>query len=106
MQNVLDWAISICVWWAVGFALATTPGNAFFGTHHWFLHDVHDPLEYSLFLLKLGFAATSTTIVSGAVAERCKLQAYIIFVVIFTSFTCAAASASLFKFKQSISRIL
>ena len=65
--------MSIAVWWAVGFALAAS-GNPFCGSQHWFLWDIHAPLDYSVFLLKLGFAATSTTIVSGAVAERCKLQ--------------------------------
>lgn len=42
---------------------------------------------YTDFLFQAMFAATSATIVSGAVAERVKLNSFLLFTVIFTAFT-------------------
>ena len=56
--------------------------NPFTGVGYWFV-ETSDPLTmgriYSTFIFQLSFATTATTIVSGAMAERTHLKAYICF---------------------------
>ena len=46
---------------------------------------------YSTFIFQLSFATTATTIVSGAMAERTKLRAYIVFSLLNTIIYCIPA---------------
>ncbi|GJQ76090.1 hypothetical protein Trydic_g1841 [Trypoxylus dichotomus] len=55
---------------------------------------VDDPMKgavYSAFIFQLSFATTSTTIVSGAMAERCNFKAYCIFSLFNTIIYCVPA---------------
>jgi Amt family ammonium transporter len=90
MKNLLDFSVGSIVYWAVGFAVMFGAGNALFGTSGWFLGDSGEtfesiawanvPLEAKYFF-QLVFCATAATIVSGAMAERTKFVAYLVYTV-------------------------
>ena len=84
LLNILDACLGSICWWATGYAFAfgdpeTPTGiNKFIGNTNFFLRDVpNDKLAFWFF--QFTFAATAATIVSGAVAERCKFQAYLLY---------------------------
>ncbi|CBY34995.1 unnamed protein product [Oikopleura dioica] len=97
LKNFLDLLIGIVVYWACGFAFAYgkvklkddhgnytgySNANTFMGHKHFFLMDDF----YGEFFYNFVFAATATTITSGALAERCKMSAYFIYGIILTGF--------------------
>ena len=76
MKNFMDFSVGAVSYWAFGFALAyggTTLGG-FLDYGNFFLEG--DALTY---FFQVVFAATAATIVSGAVAERTKFSAYLLF---------------------------
>lgn len=98
-KNFIVFAIASLTFWATGFALMFGDGSALIGLKGFFLSGADSspltdaygydgvfsslawagvPLE-AKFFFQLVFAATAATIVSGAVAERIKFQAYILF---------------------------
>ncbi|UMM41446.1 hypothetical protein L5515_017707 [Caenorhabditis briggsae] len=79
IKNLLDSCIAIVGYWALGWALAfgDCPNNTiglFVGYSQFFLANFSN---YPKFFFQYVFAATSATIVSGAVAERCEFANYI-----------------------------
>lgn len=52
--------------------------NAFVGTRYFGLHELPNN-QYYLFFFQWSFAATACTIVSGALAERAKFEAYVLY---------------------------
>jgi len=92
---VINLSISFLMFWAVGFSLAFATGNGFVGSGGWFMN-VHNSatefasLSYSItpiqaqFFFQVVFAAVSLAIVFGAMLDRTKFVAYIIFGVVFT----------------------
>ncbi|MEE8167954.1 MAG: ammonium transporter [Candidatus Hydrothermarchaeales archaeon] len=90
MKNIFTIAMGTLVFLSIGFTLAFSKGNALFGgLNHIFLMDVGLDLwpgltipSLTFFLFQAMFAATAATIVSGAVAERIKFSAYVVFSVI------------------------
>jgi len=90
-KNLIVFALATVAYWAFGFSfMYGTAGNGFIGAGGFFLSS-GDPATYGLdpfpagspisvnFLFQVAFAATAATIVSGAVAERIKYDAFIIF---------------------------
>ena len=76
MKNFMDFSVGAVSYWACGFALAyggTTLGG-FLAYGNFFLEG--DAITY---FFQVVFAATAATIVSGAVAERTKFSAYLLF---------------------------
>ena len=84
MKNVLDACFGALVYFSVGFGLAygaAEAANGFYGAGSFFLVGVDD---YATFFFQFVFAATAATIVSGAMAERTKFSAYIVYTVFIT----------------------
>ena len=77
-KNTLDMAISMILWWCVGFGLAG--GGASGQTGRDFFH-IKDENTVS-FVHSYVFAGTTATIVSGGVAERMNFTAYLLFSVV------------------------
>eukprot|EP00965_Chrysotila_dentata_P204264 6182228-Pleurochrysis_carterae.AAC.4 len=103
LKNVLDACIGAFVWWAWGYGLAYGSGpdpNPFIGTADvssetqggqgflsiaWTGSQEH-PVGYDFasWFFSYGFAAASSTVVSGAVAERTQLSSYLVYTVFIT----------------------
>jgi ammonium transporter, Amt family len=88
MKNLLDFCFGALLFWAIGYAIMYSSGDS-----NWFgfepslflLGSANAPTDgagYALsaaWLFQVVFAATAATIVSGAMAERTKLIAYLLY---------------------------
>ena len=80
-KNTVDICVAGMLWYFLGYGFAFGGGSSFIGSEFFALHDV--PLsDYVFWFFQLTFAATAATIVSGAMAERTNLHAYIIYTLI------------------------
>lgn len=97
-KNLIVFAIATVVYWLFGFGFMFGEGNPYIGLNGFFLAGADNspaigdaykgvfpslnwtsiPLE-AKFLFQLVFAGTAATIISGAVAERIKFSAFLIF---------------------------
>ncbi len=79
VKNVTDFALSVAIFWMVGFALMF--GESFrgiFGTSLFFADiSTGQPWLSSFFVFQAMFCGTAVTIVSGAVAERMSFVGYL-----------------------------
>ena len=88
-KNLIVFGVATLAYWAVGYALMYGEGNPFIGLSGFFFNadsaaygnDAYPAAvpEAISFLFQVAFAATAATIVSGAVAERIKFGAFLIF---------------------------
>lgn len=94
MKNLLDFCFGAVLFWAIGYALMYSSGDAnYFGFDRAlaFLNAANAPTESGAYatsaawLFQVVFAATAATIVSGAMAERTKLKSYIIYSCLITA---------------------
>jgi len=80
MKNMLDACVGGLLFWATGYAIAFglsgDESNGFMGNGNFFLSDF---TSYGSWMFQFAFAATAATIVSGAMAERTKFSAYLIY---------------------------
>jgi len=82
MKNLMDFSVGAIAFWAVGFGLMFGTSNGFFGTSDFFFGGaVGDDAawNYAFWMFQVVFAATAATIISGAVAERTKFSAYMVY---------------------------
>jgi len=109
IKNIMDLAAGAFVWWAFGFAFAYGggdysggPANGFIGAQGFFFIKGYDACDeadslclypitpkydsFAGWLFQWAFAATATTIVSGAVAERCSFLGYVLYAIFITGF--------------------
>lgn len=89
-KNLMDFCVGSLAFWAIGFGLmfGTTMGG-WIGTSGFFLSDyVHgeDPWVLAFWMFQVVFCATAATIVSGAMAERTKFVAYLIYSFVISAF--------------------
>ncbi len=86
-KNLLDFVAGSLAFWAVGFAiLMGKDWHGLIGTSGFFLSgDSYDVGTYLSFFWQMVFCATAATIVSGAVAERIKFSAYLIYSVVISA---------------------
>ncbi len=84
MKNLMDFSIGSIAFFAVGFAIMFgADKGGFIGSSGFFLSgESYDVSTYLLFIFQMVFAATAATIVSGAVAERLKIKAYLVYAIV------------------------
>ncbi|MCA9040015.1 MAG: ammonium transporter [Planctomycetaceae bacterium] len=89
MKNIMDMCVATCLFWCCGFGLMFGESiEGWAGTSYFFL----DPQTYGInnsfkFLFHMVMCGTAITIASGAVAERMKFRAYLIFTVLISALT-------------------
>lgn len=86
MKNLIDAVLGGLAFWIFGFGFSFGRGglaNAFIGVGDFLVNPSDDdPMmgqKLAAFFFQLSFATTATTIVSGALAERCNLKAYCLY---------------------------
>ena len=78
LKNIADFGLSMILFWAFGFALMFGQSQSgWFGTDHFFVSiDANMPWLATFFLFQVMFCGTAVTIISGAIAERLRFNAY------------------------------
>jgi Amt family ammonium transporter len=82
MKNLFDFAIGSIAFFLIGFGLMFGKTNGLFGTTLFGLSGIEpgsNDWMWTFLIFQTVFAATSATIVSGAMAERTKFGAYLIY---------------------------
>ena len=84
VKNVMDVVFGALAYWLVGYGLSYgRPSNPFCGMGDFCPNDPYTATEaglmYSQYIFQFSFAATATTIVSGAIAMRMKFGVYVIY---------------------------
>jgi Amt family ammonium transporter len=91
MKNVMDFMFGAIVYWAIGWGfMYGNDAGGIIGTSQFF----HGPMEltiengnfYKSWFFQVVFAATSATIVSGAMAERTQFKSYLIYTCFISAF--------------------
>ncbi len=89
MKNLLDFCVGTVVYWVIGFAIMYGTAQAFFGVSGIFSTGDFAHLGLSIpfpafWMFQLVFAGTAATIVSGAMAERTRFAAYLLYSAVIT----------------------
>jgi Amt family ammonium transporter len=92
MKNVLDFSVGAIVYWALGwgFMYGDDALNGLIGTSQFFFAPMELDIEsgnfYKSWFFQVVFAATASTIVSGAMAERTQFKSYLLYTVFISAF--------------------
>mmetsp|Transcript_12034 Transcript_12034/g.18777 ORF Transcript_12034/g.18777 Transcript_12034/m.18777 type:complete len:478 (-) Transcript_12034:89-1522(-) len=98
LVNIIDASLSALMWWGLGYGIAMgsdtyeeTGYNGFIGRDGYFLTGKFrgtdaSGYDWGMWLFQWAFAATTATIVNGAVVERVCFGAYIIYSICLTGF--------------------
>ncbi|MFA8018119.1 ammonium transporter [Bremerella cremea] len=93
MKNLMDFSIGSLSFWLVGFGLMFGTTNGFCGTDLFYFDGDSDAalavnsnagFNWAFLIFQTVFCATAATIVSGAMAERTKFSAYLVYSVLIT----------------------
>ncbi len=82
MKNLFDFVLGSIAFWALGVAFMFGDGTPFIGLKGFFMTGVlgnGGDWNWTFMLFQTMFAATAATIVSGAMAERTKFKAYLVY---------------------------
>ena len=98
MKNMMDWAMGVLVFFLVGAGVSSIVGmlgspGVELSISGAFAY-VNDPTAWIGWLFGAVFAMTAATIVSGAVAERIKFSAYVIYAFVLIAFLYPAVAGS------------
>eukprot|EP00954_Amorphochlora_amoebiformis_P016977 1316067-Amorphochlora_amoeboformis.AAC.1 len=95
-KNLMDASLGAICFWLLGYSFAFGNGrteddgkgndNRFVGSGNWALQNFNNDETYHLWFFQWTFASAATTIVSGSVAERCRLEAYFIYTTVLMTF--------------------
>jgi Amt family ammonium transporter len=92
MKNVMDFCFGAIVYWAIGwgFMYGEDALGGLIGTSQFFngpmAVDMESGIFYKSWFFQVVFAATSATIVSGAMAERTQFKSYLIYTCFISAF--------------------
>lgn len=91
LKNVIDSCVGAVVFYFIGYGLAYGSdgdgnGNPFIGIGDFALSNTGKAGMWHEWFFQWAFAAAAATIVSGSVAERCKIEAYMLYSVFVTGF--------------------
>lgn len=80
-KNLMDFVLGTIAFWFVGFGIMFGSQNGFFGGFDFFSQHSYrtDMPDMAFLIFQTVFAATAATIVSGAMAERTKFNAYLMY---------------------------
>ncbi len=80
-KNLMDYVIGTIAFWFIGFGIMFGSKNGLFGGIDLFSQNTYrtDMPDLAFLIFQTVFAATAATIVSGAMAERTKFNAYLIY---------------------------
>lgn len=83
MENFIDTAITGISYWAIGFGIMFGAGSALIGTEFFLLLDIPDIYAgiptLAFFFFQFAFSAAASTIASGALAERTRFKADLVY---------------------------
>ena len=96
MKNLADLALGVLSFSIFGYALFKGSGNMVFGTNCFFLYNAPNLVDY---IFNFSFAATASTIDSGAVAGRMSFYAYLLLTTWTTGFIYPIAARSIWNEK-------
>ena len=97
MKNLVNVVLVGFTFWAYGYGLINGKDdtNPYFSTGSWFVDPDYDAADGGLtlvkFIFQLSFATITSTIISGAIAERCNFDAYCLFSLVNTVIFCLPA---------------
>ncbi|MDY6784022.1 MAG: ammonium transporter [Cyanobacteriota bacterium] len=87
VKNLADFGSSVILFWTFGYAIMFGTSIAgWVGSDSFLLGIESDPKTAAFFIFQVMFCGTTTTIVSGAVAERMRFSAYLIVALIISGF--------------------
>jgi Amt family ammonium transporter len=81
-KNFLDYCVACIMFFVAGYALMFGTGNGFIGWTGFFMSDAVNPSgvqPWAFWLFQAAFCGAAATIVAGAMAERMKFPAYLIY---------------------------
>lgn len=90
MKNLMDFSFGAIIFWLIGYSImygSSLLGGLIGNPFEFFAFNSYgfgDYADFTDLMFQTVFAATAATIVSGAVAERTKFSAYLIFTVVIT----------------------